>query len=208
MYMVRGFHPGEQEYTALQHQVYEVFRLHYGAHPNPSPQYFLCLTERDGKVPGHACLGLCCGDRGKLFSEYYLENEVDALYGVKRDEIVEIGQVASYGAPGSGKTLFFYVLCTIASHFYRYVLLTATAKMREIIKALDFTFDDLGPADRNRVLDKTIAWGNYYDHDPRVVIVDTRSARVLQPCTKHPMPPPHAPAFSQSGHLAAFVLDF
>jgi Thermostable hemolysin len=175
MFIVRSFHPGQSAYEDLQLSVSQHFYQHHGACPAPRPDQFWCLTRRDGQAPGYACVGLTWGDSGKLFSEYYLDCSLHEDYEIQRPELVEIGQLSSFGFRGAGRFLLGYVLRSLALHHYKCALLTATDQVRECLLTLDVDYDDLGEALASRVRDKHIDWGTYYQNRPRVVLVSLRS---------------------------------
>lgn len=174
MFLVRVFHPGQPDYLCLQSAVARHFFKHYGARPEPSPEQFGCLTGRDGRAPGYACVGLCWGDSGKLFSEYYLTLPVDVIYGVNRSEIVEVGQFSSFGYHGAGGFLIALMLRSLMENGYKVAILTATRRVRELLSALGAQFDLLMTASVERVRDKHIDWGSYYANAPHVIAIDLR----------------------------------
>ena len=174
MYLVRSFYPGQSAYRVLQTSVSEHFYQHHGARPEPRPDQFWCLTRRDGQAPGYACIGLTWGDSGTLFSEHYVDRSIHKDHKVQRPELVEIGQFSSFGFRGAGRFLLGYTLRSLALHRYKCVLLTATEQVRECLATLDVDYDDLGEAFANRVRDKHVDWGTYYENRPRVITVNLR----------------------------------
>ncbi|MEH2921658.1 thermostable hemolysin [Samsonia erythrinae] len=171
MYIVRHYYRGMTEYHRLQMAVRIHYLKHYGATPDPNPDFFVCLTGSDGNVPGYACVGITFGDSGKLFSEYYLNDTLDHTYDVERVKIVELSSLASFcSGNGAGKYLLNTVIKTLTLHNYRIAVLTATEQVRMILHTLVDSFDDLGEAEPTRVKDPKINWGTYYSHSPRVIV--------------------------------------
>lgn len=169
MYIVRSFYPGRPGYRLLQETVRSHYLTHFDANPLPRPDQFVCLTGQDGAAPGYACAGLTYGDSGQLFSERYLDKGLDELYGVERAQILEIGAFSAF-QPGAGRFLLSKLLRTLALQNYQLVVMTATEKVRELLRPLIVDFADHGPAQLHRVQTAEVDWGSYYDHDPRVVV--------------------------------------
>jgi hypothetical protein len=172
--IVRTFHPGQSAYREMQNAVAQHYHQAHGARPEPRPDQFWCLTDRAMTLPGYACVGLSWGDGAPLFSEHYLDESLTHLYGLSRAELVELGQFSSFGSKGAGRYLIASVFRTLAQHHYRYVLMTATERVRQIVQSLQIDYDDLGRACVSRVRDVHVDWGTYYDNAPRVIMVKIR----------------------------------
>ncbi|CDH24555.1 thermostable hemolysin [Xenorhabdus bovienii] len=171
MYIVRNIYRNSPEYLCLQQAVQAHYFKHYGATPKPSPDFFICLTEVNGRAPGIACVGITFGDSGKLFSEYYLKDSLDLTYQIERARIVEIGAFASFQkGSGAGKYLLNTVLKTLALQNYGLVVLTAIEQVRSILKNIVERIEDMGPAEQKYVQDPSVNWGTYYSHSPRIVV--------------------------------------
>ncbi|ALL67625.1 Thermostable hemolysin [Paraburkholderia caribensis MBA4] len=175
MYIVRAFHPGQGAYRQLQQAVKQNYFQSHGARPEPNPDQFWCLTDRNVSLPGYACLGLSWGDSTKLFSEHYVDISLTETYGISRSELIEIGQFSSFEGKGAGRFLIAQVLQTLAQHQYRRVLMTATEQVRHIVRSLNVEHDDLGVAYQSRVRDRHVEWGSYYRNAPRVIVADLAS---------------------------------
>lgn len=170
MYLVRNFYKGCPGYRCLQEAVRAHYLKHYGATPEPRPDVFVCLTNSNGGAPGYACAGVSYGDSGKLFSEYYLDEELDERYAIDRARIAEIGAFSSFqSGSGAGNYLLDNVIKALALRNFGLVVLTATAQVRQLLAPIVDNLDDLGGAERSRVKDPGINWGTYYDQAPRVV---------------------------------------
>lgn len=119
MQIVRTFHPGQDAYREIQLAVSQHYYQAHGARPEPRPDQFWCLTDRERTLPGYACLGLSWGDSARLFSEHYLDESLTSLYGLSRAELIELGQFSSFGPKGAGRYLMASVFRTLAQHHYR-----------------------------------------------------------------------------------------
>ncbi|MDP9043673.1 MAG: thermostable hemolysin [Pseudomonadota bacterium] len=185
------FRPGQPGYLTLQRAVAHRYACAFGAHPVPSPDEFMCLADPRADAPGHACVGLCAKGSGKLFSEYYLDDPL-CPPGAHRPRWVEIGQMASFAGRGSGAYLMYKVLQYLSQGLADRVVLTGTGRVRRLLEALQVGTRDLGPARRERVRDRDVDWGRYYEHEPRVVAIDLRSdVRWLREPPWTPPPLPH-----------------
>jgi len=81
-----------------------------------------------------------------------------------------VGAFASFhSGSGAGKYLLNNVIKTLALRNFGLVVLTATEQVRQLLIPLVDTLEDLGGADRSRLKDPGVNWGNYYEHGPRVV---------------------------------------
>jgi hypothetical protein len=172
MNSVRVFYPSQQGFRRLQVAVAACFERHFGANPRPEPDQFWCLAGCHGEAPGHGCVGLSWGGSAKLFSEHFLDLCVHESRMIPARQLVEIGQFASFSGAGAGTYLMSRVLRFLKMKQDRCAILTATYKVRCLLAALNVEFDDLGPARIERVRDKDVDWGTYYQHQPRVILID------------------------------------
>jgi hypothetical protein len=170
---VRTFYPRQQGYRRLQAAVAAHFRVHHGAHPTPRPDEFRCLADPTEPAPGHACIGLCRGGRGPLFSEHYLDEPVAESFRVCPTQVVELGQFCSF-APGAGLALMARTLASLAASSDWLALMTATDRVRRLLATISVDFHDLGPAQPTRVRDRAVEWGTYYVNQPRVLVIELR----------------------------------
>lgn len=170
MPILRSYHDGQPEYADIQQSVAAHFFQHHKARPQPRPDEFWSLLGPSRSVPGQACLGLCWGDRGSLFSEHYLPGRRIRGYQ-DRSALVEIGQVASF-EPGAGSRLLDLSISELAQRNLRHALMTATDHMRSIVSALGIPSTELGIAELRNCRDANVDWGTYYQNDPRVILLD------------------------------------
>lgn len=177
MAILRSYHRGQPEYVIIKENVAAHFFTHHHARPEPQPEEFWSLIDLGHSVPGQACLGLCWGDRGLLFSEYYLRGR-RVCACPDRSALVEIGQVASF-LPGAGSRLIELTIIALAHRNLHHVIMTATARLRSIVRALKIPFEDFGAAEQRCCRDAHIEWGTYYQNDPRVILIDLRPLAYL-----------------------------
>ncbi|MGE5516929.1 MAG: thermostable hemolysin [Bacteroidota bacterium] len=166
----------------LERTVRAVFQAEYGARVPVFPDRLVASMGADGKP--EAVAGLRFAEDG-LFSEAYLDGSAEAVLAaaigrpVARDQIVEFSSLAATrnGAalPLVGATIR---LCLAAGASYG--LFTATKRLRALLRRAGLVTVDLGPARPER-LANAAAWGSYYLHDPRVLVVSADSLKNLHP---------------------------
>lgn len=176
MSILRSYHDGQPEYAIIRSSVAANYRRRHQAAPDPRPDEFWCHVGPETPVPGEACIGLCWGDRGPLFSEHYLPGGKACPDDCRRG-LVEVGQLSSF-VRGGGARLLGHTIMELAQRNSRYVLMTATTQIRAIVSGFGVGFEVLGPALQGRCRDDHIDWGTYYQNDPHVLIID------LQPLTR------------------------
>lgn len=172
------------KYNVLQQLVSRKYKKSYDAEIFPEPDLFFLLSKNDGHPKG-ACCGITFGV-SKLFSEQYLDESIckiiEGINGYKssRKEIVELGSLISY----NGQESAFYLLNRMPKLLsfldldIRFVLITATSKVRKILKALGMNFYILSEATIDKIDSGNQRWGRYYDNDPVTCIIDIKNYEV------------------------------
>lgn len=145
--------------------------------------YGSCITQHYPTLmdvhdaSGHvaAAVGMRRAGEDHLFLERYLEAPIEDIatqaYGepITRDEIVEIGNLAS---AGNGASVFLFV--TLAAYLRQqnlsYAAVTATQALRRSFALFGIPFLEIGRADAAALPDRGAAWGTYYSKDPKVLI--------------------------------------
>jgi hypothetical protein len=122
-----------------------------------------------------AAIGLRRADEGALFLENYLKQPVEKIVEkatggcVRREEIVEIGNLAS---AGKGASVFLFV--TLAAYLRQqnlaYAVVTATKSLRRSFALFGFEFVEIAAADPSVLPDSGASWGSYYNNDPKVLV--------------------------------------
>ncbi len=121
-----------------------------------------------------AAVGFRFADREELFLEQYLDDKVENILSSKyqknisRDQIVEIGSLAS-GGEGMSKFLFIALAAYLRKMGCSYAVMTGTSKLRSSFKKLNLKPITLCEASKERLADRTEDWGSYYDVKPQVL---------------------------------------
>jgi len=150
----------------------ERYRISYGAAIHV--EYPNLISLRDGRGRVVAAAGFRFADLGPLFLEQYTKRPIDALLGVHRREIVEIGNLAAYG--GASLVLF----AALASYLERIgiarAVVTSTDTLERRLVRLGLEAERVCAADPARIGDMGKVWGSYYRHRPHVLAGDIGAA--------------------------------
>jgi hypothetical protein len=167
--------PGDTRRALLEGCVARAYMQHYGAVITHFHERLLGVVDDFGSLQG--VIGWTPAVRGPMFLEQYsstpVEAQVEERTGVctSRAAFVEVGNLSA-STPGSARAL----MTTLAQHLracgFGYATLTATAGVRKLLDRLGADLLDLCDARGTAEGIDRVAWGSYYDHDPRVVVLD------------------------------------
>jgi Thermostable hemolysin len=133
----------------------------------------LSLETRNRSVV--ATLGLREAADSRLFLERYFEQPVEQLVSaaagqiVKRTAIVEIGNLASRRRISTAR-LVVGVAAYLGAVKGKFAVITATEKLRQTLTSFGFSWCSLGPAQAERLPDRGRSWGEYFRHDPHILV--------------------------------------
>jgi len=126
-----------------------------------------------------SALGLRNASQENLYLEYYLDVAIETLIhsitgqAVERKEIVEIGNLASQNS-ASCQALFAHITQHLDDQNVKWITCTGTAVLRVVFKRLGIRAVTIHDADQNRLGDSQYSWGNYYDNDPKVMLINVQ----------------------------------
>lgn len=169
------------ERALLERTVRTVFLAEYGAHVPAFPKLMVASRDKSGEIG--AVAGLRFAEDG-LFSETYLDAPAEALLSqasgrpVNRLQIVEFSSLAA-PRPGAALPLVGAAIRLCLAAGASHGLFTATNRLRALLRRTGLVCVDLGPARPERLTDAA-AWGTYYLHDPRVLVVSAASLGSLR----------------------------
>lgn len=135
------------------------------------------LLELRGESGICAALGFGAAHQSTLFLEKYLDRKIEEELSLRegvlvhRNSIVEIGNLVATHR-GSSQLLFTVMTSILHRAGFRWVVFTATRKVANIIAKSHFTPHRLCSADPRRLEDSGASWGDYYQHDPQVMVGD------------------------------------
>ncbi len=163
--------PSPRRYQAEQF-IYQRFLHQYGARIGAFLP-FLLSANIDGAM--NAALGFqVANDNTPLFLEQYLDLDIETTLmlmtqsQIRRDRIVEIGNLAS-GRQRATQTLFLLLAQILYGAGYEWVVFTANRAVLRWLHKLEISAIAIQEADPDRLNDKDVNWGSYYDDRPMVL---------------------------------------
>ena len=151
--------------------VQRTFADRHGAMVRSFMPTLLALQGREERVCG--VVGFRNAHTGSLFLERYLARPIEfelserMRIAVKRDEIVEVGNLASRSCRAAVHLVAALPGLLIARG-NRWIVFTATSAVRGILERFQAPMVELGSA-RRELVGQPDEWGCYYEHDPRVM---------------------------------------
>ncbi|MCK9506443.1 MAG: thermostable hemolysin [Porticoccaceae bacterium] len=164
-----GDNPRREE---LERFIGDRFRLVHNAVIREFLPYLLSIRHDDSY---HAALGIRPATLNPLFVEHYLDTPAEQVIAslsrcpVDRSGIVEIGNLVS-SRPGATALLFLTLLDIIHRGGFLHVMFTATPPVIRAIDRLGFSIQVICPAEPSRLPGGASEWGDYYTHNPQVVV--------------------------------------
>lgn len=162
----------------------DVFYKTYKAEITVSFPNLLAVIGIDKTI--YAAVGFRAASEGDLFLEQYLDDKVEKVISkivgkeVLRDEIVEIGSLASQ-KKGMVQFLYIAIAAYLHSKKYKYVVATGTEFLQKYFKKAGLKPMILCDAKQAALKNQNINWGNYYDSNPRVMLLNVASGyRILK----------------------------
>lgn len=164
--------PNDKSWPSIIEYVHERYEKAFAANLNSYMPHFMALMDKDHSVKS------LCGYReaksGPLFLENYLDSPVEALLTqsfeteIRRDSIIEFGQLASFSR---GISAYHFLLMTeaLVELGYEWCIFTATDVLHALITHMGLETHLIAYADASRVSNATKIWGHYYEHNPRIV---------------------------------------
>ncbi len=158
--------------TAVEDGIRELFWDRYAARLSSFPDTLVTELEPSGDV---ACAaGIHFGSQ-EFFSECYLDLPVERILScrfgrvVRRNRVVEVCNLAAtrprQSIPFVRRVVEFAEMANT-----EWAIFTATRALRTLLQRGGIDMIELARAERSRVKNPN-DWGNYYDHDPRVMAV-------------------------------------
>lgn len=180
--LVQKTDPEYQQAFLLAQQVYKQ-RYQAELHNEP-PSYFVYLeseTDQPNTQNVKACMSCVPINNGtQLFSERYLDLPIEQYLATQtpREKIIEIGSFSSFGDPFSTWNLMRSgVFIGHLVHKWSYALVTVTPQVASMLKRCLIEFVQIGQATSvNFSLAEKALWGNYYDQNPTVCVIDIHAS--------------------------------
>jgi len=168
-----GVHsPASSQREELQEFIADRFATVHGARVSHFLPLFLSMSEQ---LATHGVVGLQPGFAGELFLEHYLQQPIEQAIAtaverpIDRDSVIEIGNLA-VDSCGRGFMLFVVMTCVLELAGYQWMVFTATDEVEKLIRRLGFTPTYLGTANAEALGEAGKEWGQYYAHNPKVMV--------------------------------------
>jgi hypothetical protein len=135
------------------------------------------MTVFNAKNEVIAAAGLRFAKEEELFFEQYLDGKIEDVLSdilgkkILREKIVEIGSLASK-EKGAAKLLYAEIANFLKQKKYHYVVATGTDFLQKNFEKISFNPLIICDASPEKLKDKTVDWGSYYDSKPKVMALD------------------------------------
>ena len=161
--------------TVVEGFIKGIFKIHHQAQVSHFlPELFAVFNEQGQP---QSALGIKCASQGHLYLEHYLNEPIENLLNntlgqaIKRSDVVEIGNLASQNS-ASCKALFAHITQHLQEQNVKWITCTGTTTLRVVFKRLGIKALPIHKADQNRLGDEQYSWGNYYQNDPQVMLIN------------------------------------
>ncbi len=162
--------------SEVEDYITQRYSLAFDAHLNSFMPTFMALME-GGDI--RSLCGFRVASDEPLFLEQYLDQSADALLTdifslpIERCKLIEFGQLASFS---KGFSPFHFLLMTrkLVENGYEWCIFTATDPLYAMMVRLGLNPTILADANPDKVPNAAYTWGNYYQHQPRIVAGNLR----------------------------------
>lgn len=172
-------YPGDRYWNACTQLIQQQYWRHFSAQLSATFNRYVGVTDRHGRVRG--VVGVRCANESGLFIEQYLRKPICKVIGqytqaeVQSQDVFELGNLA-VTQPRDLIPLVHHVAHWLAERSSRWVVFALTAELRRVFMMLDVELTELALASRKRLLNSPYRWGEYYEHDPRVMLAEVSPA--------------------------------
>lgn len=179
-------YPQDRPRAGVEHYIARRYAQCHGARVSGFMPWLLA-AERGGRFA--AVLGFRLAGDGVLFLERYLEHPVETVIAgsvrrpVQRDTVIEIGNLAA-SSPRASRLLITLLVEALRRGGFRWIVFTATRRVRELVQDMGFPLGVLAAADPVRLGEERAAWGRYYDAEPMLMVGDLAVGATL--IRRHP----------------------
>ncbi len=161
----------------VEDTIRSAFLREHGAQLPALPHWLVADIDRSGAIVCAASLRFAVDG---FFAERYLDEPVERLIArhagleANRAEVAELGSLASSQAgalTGPFRGHFMHdIIGLLRAQGMTWAIFTATVRLRALLRHAGVPLIELAPAVSARSGDEA-AWGGYYRHDPRVMLV-------------------------------------
>lgn len=157
----------EPERARVQDFIKTIYQKSYGADIEVDYPILMSVRNTDDEIL--AALGFRYADKDPLFLEQYTHAPLENILGSARNEIAEIGNLAS---AGQGASIFlFAALASYLNHKnIHYAAITGTDFLHRYFERIGLNPQRICDAQITALADGGQNWGTYYDTQPRVLV--------------------------------------
>jgi hypothetical protein len=165
--------PDDPQRAELERFVQSAFESKHAAKVRTFMPTLLAMRNERGGVCGVA--GFRCAAHEALFLERYLDEPIERAiqavthHEVSRSQIVEVGNLAGVSCRAAMR-LVLALPRLLISRGQRWIVFTATDRVRSLLAGYGAPLMELAPARASRVSGLADDWGRYYETDPRVMV--------------------------------------
>ncbi len=157
----------EPERARVEDFIKTIYKEHYGA--DIQVEYPVLMSVRDQDDNILAAVGFRYADKEPLFLEQYTKHAIDQILSCERQDVVEVGNLASAGQ-GASVFLFAALASYLNSKNIRFATITGTDYLHSYFSRIGLQPRKLCDADIASVTSDGQSWGSYYDTHPRVLV--------------------------------------
>lgn len=164
--------PDHPDRSRVETFIAAIYRERFGAQFDEFFPHLVAYYDVDDNLL--AAVGLRCGREGRLFVEHYLDEPIEhalshnGLAHVARDRIAEAGNFAAR-TPGIARELILQLAWLLWVVGMDWVAFVATRQLRNAFHRLHLAPVELAIAQAERLGERGLHWGSYYDTQPKVM---------------------------------------
>ena len=178
-FVVRAYLPESDGRKTVEAYIHEVFRKRYGAHVVDFYPLLITIENCQGEII--AALGLRFASEHALVVEDYAHQNMSALLernlhaSGQRKNMIEVGNLASSHS-GYAKFLFVAMTRILSDWHFQWLAFTAVPSVLNVFRKLKLNPVEVCDACHEDLQGSQSDWGDYYQHQPRVMLGDILSA--------------------------------
>lgn len=178
-FTIKAYLPDDAGRTRVENYIHDIFRRHYKADVHDFHPLLITIENSNNEII--SALGLRFADRQPLVAEEYSDKEISILLTENlktfgdRKHTIEIGNLASSHS-GYAKFLFVAMTKILADWNFQWLTFTAVPSVINVFKKLKLNPVEVCMAHLKNLKTSYSDWGDYYQHNPRVMLGDITSA--------------------------------
>ncbi len=181
-YRITGYSACHPERRRVEKFVAIRFKQEHQAQLSQFSPMLIALEDEQREI--FAVVGVREAKASALFSEQYLDTTIEQVVShladesCDRDDVIEVGNFAARKV-GVGRYFFAALTHILPLWGARWLVCTGTVCVVNGLRKLGMSPLSLAAASAQRLPDKGASWGQYYDHDPLVMLGEIEKGRRL-----------------------------